>query len=186
MLIASPIRVSSLLRRLCGPRDPHSRGGPRLVRACGACAHEFNRVGDDRASVLAGLGRSWRTPSCGRDGSNYDGHRQRWREAHRRSAHVMKHCEPAATGQQIYRRDVTGGRRAMPNGPGTVKQPVLRALRALKPDLLAQVRGVTDAPGRAFVGASTPGRILPFWLQRRHFTQIRATTSPREEAIHRA
>jgi hypothetical protein len=102
MLIASPIRVLSLLRRLCGPRDPLLRGCPRLVRACGACAHEFNCVGGDRASVIAGLDRSWRPPRRGRDGSNYDGHRQRWREARRRSGHVMKHCEPAATGQQIY------------------------------------------------------------------------------------
>jgi hypothetical protein len=83
-------------------------------------------------------------------------------------------------------RDFIGGRRAMPNGPGTVKQPIPHTVRALMLDLLAEVHGIADALGRAFAGARTPGKILPFRLQRRHFTQIRATTSPREGAIQRA
>jgi hypothetical protein len=44
----------------------------------------------------------------------------------------------------------------------------------------------SDALGRAFAGTRTPGKILPFLLQRKRFTQIRATTSPREGAIRRA
>jgi hypothetical protein len=131
----------------------------------------------------------------------------------------MKHCEPAATGQQIYGGtfispnfdraavsravcdalepsgnatvaaslltgdpDFIGGRRAMPNGPGTVKQPFLHAVRALMLDLLAAVHGIFDVLGRTFGGA----RKLPLLLQRRHFTQIRATTSLCEGAIQRA
>jgi hypothetical protein len=83
-------------------------------------------------------------------------------------------------------RDSIGGRRAIPNSPGTVKQPILHTVRALTLDLLAALHGIADALGRAFAGATTAVRMLPFRLQRRHFTQIGATTSPREGAIRRA
>jgi hypothetical protein len=84
----------------------------------------------------------------------------------------MKHHEHVATGQQIFGE--------------TVKPSIPHTVRDLTLDHLAARRGIADALGRAFAGTRTSGRTLPFWLQRRRFTQISETASPRKGAIQRA